>query len=84
MNVERGTSTHGRYCAAKPTRMNARVRLIFSAASPRDFCAAILTRCAALWPIMKISAAKPVHHTAGLPMQEIEEIQPSGMNSVPE
>ena len=65
MKVERGTSTQGRNWLAKPMSTSSQVL------GARRFHAA---------PIRTpISATRPVHHTAGLPMQEMEEIMPSGM-----
>ena len=65
MKVLRGTITQGRNWEAKPTTT------ITSAREARRFQ---LRR-----PATNSSAASPNHHTAGLPMQLMEEIMPSGM-----
>ena len=71
MYIERGTNTHGRYCARKLTIM---MKLLSVA---QLF---LYTHIA----IVNSIPASIGHHTAGLPMHHIMLSVPAGMNSRPE
>ena len=70
MNVQREISTHGKYCEANPTATINMPRFTLRSAARRHR--------------QMMSAANPVHHTAGLPMQEMEDTISAGMKSAPE
>ena len=80
MNVSRETSTHGRYAERKPTAMTGIARSN-SSSRPVTMRSAGSALRYTLYPSTNRMPARPVHQTAGLPKERIDEAMPAPLKS---